>query len=50
MRCDLLSRGVLVKGFILPSFLRDYTCSTLTDNAEGKDIVQTTTDTKLSGS
>jgi hypothetical protein len=32
------------KDFLLPSFLRDYTCPTLTDNAEGKDIVQATTD------
>ncbi len=33
------------KDFVFPSFLRDYTCPTLTDNAEGKDIAQTSTDT-----
>ena len=33
------------KDFMIPSFLRDYTCPTLTDNAEGKDIVQAPTDT-----
>ena len=38
------------QGHYIPSLLRDYTCPTLTDNAEGKDIVQTTTDILLSGS